>query len=82
MVACRLEKNFPEPLKFIPERWLRSAKKENNFHPYLVLPFGHGMRSCIARRFAEQNILVALIRVGNLIEICAKLFSNFYLNST
>lgn len=64
MVACRLEKNFPEPLKFKPERWLRSLKHENNIHPYLVLPFGHGMRSCLARRFAEQNILVALLRVS------------------
>lgn len=35
------------------------------YNPYLVLPFGHGMRSCIARRLAEQSILIFIIRVIN-----------------
>lgn len=54
----------------MPERWLRTASDEQNkskssTNPYLVLPFGHGMRSCIARRFAEQNMLVLMLRVGS-----------------
>ncbi|XP_037933752.1 cytochrome P450 302a1, mitochondrial [Teleopsis dalmanni] len=65
MIACRLEKNFEEPLRFLPERWL----KRNVHNPYLVLPFGHGMRSCIARRLAEQNILVLLLRMIRSFEI-------------
>lgn len=66
LVACRLESNFVEPERFIPERWLKDEKNEFNAHknPYLVLPFGHGMRACIARRLAEQNILVLMIRVS------------------
>ncbi|XP_023301139.2 cytochrome P450 302a1, mitochondrial [Lucilia cuprina] len=60
MVACRLEKNFKNALAFQPERWLNNARSSIN--PYLVLPFGHGMRACIARRLAEQNILVLLLR--------------------
>lgn len=60
MVACRLEKNFADPLTFKPERWLN---RKNAINPYLVLPFGHGMRACIARRMAEQNILVFILRV-------------------
>lgn len=65
-VACRLACNFVEPEQFIPERWLKEEKiKFNaNVNPYLVLPFGHGMRACIARRLAEQNILVLMIRVS------------------
>lgn len=65
-VSCRLEKNFESPEKFIPERWLKGAvnKTKSTVNPYLVLPFGHGMRACIARRFAEQNMLVLLIRVN------------------
>lgn len=65
MTSCRLEKYFKNPLKFIPERWLKNhSEKEVNVSPYLVLPFGHGMRSCIARRFAEQNMLITLLRVS------------------
>lgn len=66
LVACRLQSNFIKPEQFIPERWLKSAENKFNTHvnPYLVLPFGHGMRSCIARRLAEQNMLVLMIRVS------------------
>lgn len=64
MVACRLEENFKNALQFKPERWT-SNNNRGKVNPYLVLPFGHGMRACIARRLAEQNILVFLIRVSN-----------------
>lgn len=64
-VACRLPEYFSNPNTFVPERWLRSTdgSKRESVNPYLVLPFGHGPRSCIARRFAEQNIQVFLLRV-------------------
>lgn len=66
MVACRLAKHFDRPNEFIPERWLRDENKfgKTEINPYLVLPFGHGARSCIARRLAEQNMMVFLIRVS------------------
>ncbi|XP_034655210.1 cytochrome P450 302a1, mitochondrial [Drosophila subobscura] len=60
MIACRLEQHFPDPLLFQPDRWLQ---QRNALNPYLVLPFGHGMRACIARRLAEQNIHVLLLRL-------------------
>ncbi|XP_055606227.1 cytochrome P450 302a1, mitochondrial [Uranotaenia lowii] len=60
--SCRLEKYFRDPLKFNPDRWMRGETKEN-VSPYLVLPFGHGMRSCIARRMAEQQMLVLIVRL-------------------
>lgn len=78
MTACQLEKNFKNPQQFIPERWLKDhSEKELNVNPYLVLPFGHGMRSCIARRFAEQNMLIALLRVSRFSSEFTRI-SNFF----
>ncbi|XP_008552208.1 cytochrome P450 302a1, mitochondrial isoform X2 [Microplitis demolitor] len=66
-VTCRLPEYFNDPDSFIPERWLRLNMNKTNtevsVHPYLVLPFGHGPRSCIARRLAEQNIQMVFLRL-------------------
>ena len=62
MISCRQEAYFRDPQLFLPERWMRETKEP--VHPHLVLPFGHGMRSCIARRLAEQSMLVLLLRVS------------------
>ncbi|KAK7478619.1 hypothetical protein BaRGS_00030151 [Batillaria attramentaria] len=52
-----------EPDRFMPERWLRSNRSNaTNVHPFVVMPFGFGPRSCVGRRFAEQEFSVALIR--------------------
>ncbi|XP_045534237.1 cytochrome P450 302a1, mitochondrial [Papilio machaon] len=63
MVASRLPQYVKEPLVFKPERWIRGSSQYENIHPFLSLPFGFGPRSCIARRIAEQNIYIILIRL-------------------
>nr|BAN66312.1 cytochrome P450 302A1 [Mamestra brassicae] len=63
MLASRLPQYIKDPLKFKPERWLRGSEGHENIHPFLSLPFGFGPRSCIARRLAEQNICIILIRL-------------------
>ncbi|KAI5631554.1 cytochrome p450 domain-containing protein [Phthorimaea operculella] len=63
MVACRLPQYVREPLQFKPERWLRGSPEHENLHPFSSLPFGFGPRSCIARRLAEQNICITLLRM-------------------
>lgn len=82
-ISSRLEKYFDDPSEFKPERWLKDENlKKPDINPYVSLPFGHGMRSCIARRFAEQNLLVLLLRVGDEI-ILTSIFvfvTNFYFN--
>jgi cytochrome P450 len=50
------------PKKFMPDRWLRTEFQEN-VHPFLMLPFGHGPRMCIGRRFAEQEISIFLAKI-------------------
>lgn len=47
---------FPEPMKFVPERWLRSSSHYNDGHKFALMPFGHGARFCIGSRFAEMEI--------------------------
>ena len=53
-------KQFPEPEKFIPERWIVHKK---NIHPFSVRNFSHGPRMCIGKRFAELEIQVAVTKL-------------------
>lgn len=62
-VACRLKQYFDDPNEFKPERWLKHHTLYKQPHPFLLLPFGHGPRSCIARRIAEQNMLILVLKV-------------------
>ncbi|PSN36324.1 Cytochrome P450 302a1 [Blattella germanica] len=63
-VACRLEEHFSNPNKFIPERWLKDSSHYKQTNPFLVIPFGHGPRTCIARWLAEQNMYTLILRVS------------------
>jgi len=46
---------FPEPKRFVPDRW-----KSVEPTPYEYLPFGAGPRTCIGAPFAGQAIRIAL----------------------
>ncbi|KAI7815504.1 cytochrome p450 [Rhyzopertha dominica] len=61
-VSCRLDQYFPSANEFRPERWLKNHPSYTQPHPFLVIPFGHGPRSCIARRLAEQNMLILILK--------------------
>ena len=37
-------RNFSEPLKFYPERWLRNHKDRHCANSFANIPFGHGAR--------------------------------------
>ena len=54
------ENYFPNPTKYIPERWLN---KDIKIHPFAFAPFGVGPRSCIGRRLAEQEIMCLISEV-------------------
>jgi len=52
------EKYWPEPEKFIPERF--SPENKGKINQYTFLPFGQGPRNCIGMRFALTEVKVAL----------------------
>lgn len=55
--------NFKDAESFKPERWLRSEMERRDMHPFASMPFGFGQRSCIGRRFAEQETFLATIKI-------------------
>lgn len=69
-VAFLHNEDFVERAKsFIPERFLKDAEvgcpNAKDIHPFLLLPFGFGQRSCIGKRFAEMEIEVLIIRYND-----------------
>ncbi|KAL7046891.1 hypothetical protein ACKWTF_002732 [Chironomus riparius] len=51
--------------EFRPERWIKSPDNDTNLHKFASLPYGHGARMCLGRRFADlemQILLAKLIR--------------------
>ncbi|CAF1466073.1 unnamed protein product [Adineta steineri] len=58
---------WPDPEKFIPERFLPEEKAKR--HPMAFLPFGDGPRNCIGMRFALLEAKIAIAKAIRVIEI-------------
>ncbi|XP_070561094.1 probable cytochrome P450 CYP44 [Ptychodera flava] len=62
-IAGLLEEYFPEPEKFIPERWIRGHDMQTDVNPFILLPFGHGARMCLGRRVAEEELKTVMAKL-------------------
>ena len=62
IIPMRDPKQFPDPEKFLPERWMRGCPAQHSAHPFATLVFAHGPRMCIGRRFAELECYILAIK--------------------
>jgi len=62
-ISMNDSEHFKNPEKFIPERWLRGCPEQHSAHPFAAIPFSHGPRMCIGRRFAELECFIVAIKI-------------------
>jgi cytochrome P450 len=51
-------RNFPDPEKFLPDRWTPEFKAQ--LQPFAYYPFGGGARRCIGESFAWMELVLVL----------------------
>lgn len=66
VVTGNMEEYVTDADQFLPERWLKNSVSDiqYKFHPFASLPYGHGARMCLGRRFADLEMQVLLAKVG------------------
>jgi hypothetical protein len=67
IVTGNMEEHVNKAAEFLPERWLKSSgDSQYRIHPFASLPYGHGARMCLGRRFADLEIQILLAKASAL----------------
>ncbi|KAK2164067.1 hypothetical protein LSH36_69g04003 [Paralvinella palmiformis] len=61
--ASRNPEVFEDPEEFRPERWIRDERNRMHHHPFAVMPFGYGKRTCLGKRFARMELHMAVAKI-------------------
>jgi cytochrome P450 len=65
IVTGNMEEHVNKAAEFLPERWLKnSGDSLYRIHPFASLPYGHGARMCLGRRFADLEIQILLAKAS------------------
>ncbi|CAO1297165.1 unnamed protein product [Diamesa tonsa] len=63
LVTGTMEKYVTDPNTFKPARWIKSEENDDDLHRFASLPYGHGSRMCIGRRFADLEMQILLAKL-------------------
>jgi cytochrome P450 len=55
-------RHFPDPERFVPDRW--TAEFRARLHPFAYFPFGGGARRCIGESFAWMELVLVLSTIA------------------
>jgi cytochrome P450 len=58
-----MEKYVSNADKFKPERWIKGQQEGERLHRFASLPYGHGARMCLGRRFADLEMQILLAKM-------------------
>lgn len=61
-LTCHDDRYFPEPFKYIPERFEAEASDEK-LKPFVYLPFSAGPRNCLGQKFAHFELKVTIAQL-------------------
>nr|XP_034196311.1 probable cytochrome P450 301a1, mitochondrial isoform X1 [Osmia lignaria] len=62
VITGNMEEYVTDAKTFKPERWFKQSSNEK-LHPFASLPYGHGARMCLGRRFADLEMQVLLAKL-------------------
>lgn len=68
-VTHRLPELWPDPERFLPERWIAGSPHHREPVPYSFVPFGGGYRRCIGFALATMEITAALAELVRRVDL-------------